>query len=170
MLKYFWSVLLLGALAAASNVEAADGWGIDKERIVQLNVTVVDLACELGRSCPPECGGGKRQLGIKLADGKLYPVAKGGTLFAGGVVDLLPYCGKSVSVDGLLIESPVMQLFFAQNLRDSPNDKWRPADAFERQWTAEHGKADEWMRADPTVKKVIEEDGILGIKGLTVKK
>lgn len=157
-------------IAAASAADAADGWGIDKEKIVQLEVTVVDIACSLGKDCPPACGAGKRQLGMMTADGKLYPAVKGGTLFAGAVADLLPYCGRKVHVDGLLIENTAMQLFFVQNLRERADDKWQPAEAFEKQWTAVHGKSDEWFRADPLVKSTIGEDGVLGIKGLEPKK
>lgn len=164
---------LLAAFAAACSVEpgyAADGWGIDREKTVQLEVTVVDLACALGKSCPPACGAGTRQLGLLTPDGKLYPAVKSATLFAGPVHDLLPYCGKAVMVDGLLIENPMMQLFFVQNLRPSADQKWQPADAFEKTWIEKNGKADEWMREDPLVKQTIAEDGVFGIKGLEPKK
>lgn len=160
----------LACIALAAPAVAADGWGIDKEKIVQLEVTVVDIACALGKECPPQCGAGKRQLGVLTADGKLYPAVKGATLFAGAVADLLPYCGRKVQADGLLIENPAMQLFFVQNLREHADQKWQPAEAFEKQWSAANGKADEWFRADPLVKKTISADGVLGIKGLEPKK
>lgn len=151
---------------AAQPVTAADGWGIDREKVVQLEVTVVDLACALGKSCPADCGAATRQLGVLTLEGKLYPAVKGATLFAGAVHDLLPYCGKKVMVDGLLIENPMMQLFFVQNIRQSADEKWQPAEAFEKLWTEKNGKAEEWMRNDPLVKQTIAEDGVFGIKGL----
>jgi len=164
------SIIAAAAVACiAQPARSADGWGIDREKVVQLEVTVVDLACALGKSCPPDCGGTKRQLGLVTADGKLYPAVKGATLFAGAVHDLIPYCGKKVMVDGLLIENPMMQLFFVQNLRQSADQKWQPAEAFEKHWTEKNGKAEEWMRADPVVKQTIAEDGVFGIKGLAPK-
>lgn len=164
------SLACLATIGIPVAAHAADGWGIDKEKVVQLEVTVVDIACTLGKDCPEQCGAGKRQLGVLTAEGRLYPAVKGATLFAGAIADLLPYCGRKVQVDGLLIENPAMQLFFVQNLRETPDQKWQPAEAFERQWTAANGKADEWFRADPVVKRTIAEDGVLGIKGLEPKK
>lgn len=164
------AIALLALLAAGSGALAADTWGIDKEKVAELEVKVVDLACALGQSCPPDCGAGKRQLGLLTADGKLYPAVKGATLFAGAVVELLPYCGRSVMVDGLLVENPHMTLFFVQNMRTRTDEKWKPAEAFEAQWVAQHGKTNEWFRDDPLVKETIAADGVLGIKGLEPKK
>lgn len=158
--------LALGSPAAI----AADGWGIEHEKIVQMDVTVVDLTCALGKDCSPNCGGGKHQLAIKTADGKLIPAVKGASIFAGATAELLPYCGKSVQVDGLLIENPAMRMFFVQNMREKSSEKWQPAEAFEKQWVKAHGKADEWFRVDPLVKQTIAEDGVFGIKGLQPKK
>lgn len=162
--------MVLASIGCIDGASAADGWGIDKEKISQLEIKVVDLACELGQSCPPDCGAGKRQLGLLTAEGKLYPVVKGASLFAGGVVDLLPYCGKHVMVDGLLIENPRMTMFFVQNMRERADEKWKPAEAFEAQWVAQHGKTNEWFRDDPLVKETIAADGVFGIKGLEPKK
>jgi hypothetical protein len=164
------SLAALATIGIPAAARAADGWGIDKEKVVQLEVTVVDIACALGKECPQQCGGGKRQLGVLTAEGKLYPAVKGGTLFAGAVADLLPFCGRKVQVDGLLIENTAMQLFFVQSLRETADQKWQPAEAFEKQWTAANGKAEEWFRADPVVKRTIAEDGVFGIKGLEPKK
>ena len=65
-----------------------------------------------------------------------------------------------------LIASPDMTLYFPQYLKPSPDAAWVPTTAFQTQWTAAHGDAPDWFRADPTVKAVIERDGILGIPGL----
>jgi hypothetical protein len=153
------------ALTAIPAARAADSWGLDHERPLELTGKVVDLLCELTGDCPAGCGGGSRQLGILAADGKLFPVVKGNVFFAGAVPDLLPLCGQTVQADGLLIEQPAMTLYFAQYLHLSPDAAWAPTDAFIGAWTAAHGPAEEWWRADPTVKAVIGRDGVLGIPG-----
>lgn len=152
--------------APTGAIQAADGYGIANEKIVQFEATVVDIACTLTKTCPANCGGGKHQLGLLTADGKLRLPVKGQTLFANAIPDLLPFCGKTVEVDGLLIENPVMTIVHVQNLRANSTEKWHPAEAFEAEWTAKNGKAEEWQRADSFVKEVIAADGVLGIKGL----
>ncbi len=114
------SVLVAAALLAglsAPPASAADLWGIEGEKAVLLKGRVVDLLCEVGKVCAPDCGGGRRQLGLVDGTGRLYPAAKGNTLFAGAVADLAPYCGREVEVDGLVIESPRMHLLFVQKLK-----------------------------------------------------
>ena len=96
----------------------------------------------------------------------MLPAVKGTVFFAGAAPDLLPYCGQTVHADGLLIENPAMTLYFAQYLKAAPDAAWAPTDVYQTQWTAAHGKAEEWWRADPTVKAVIDRDGPLGIPGL----
>ena len=157
----------LGALAAGA-ASAAEPWGLENEKVVELQGRVVDLACTLAGDCPPDCGGGKRQLGVLTAEGRLLPLAKGLVNFANGVPDLLPYCGRKLQVDGLLIESPAMPLLFVQNLRGSAADPWRATDAFERGWRARHGgeAGVEWFKTDPDVRAAIEAAGVLGVPGL----
>ena len=151
---------------AAPGARAADGWGLENERLLELRGKVVDLLCELTGDCPEGCGQGKRQLGILTAEGRLIPAAKDNVFFAGAVPDLLPLCGREVHADGLLIENPAMPLYFVQYLKPAPDAEFIPTDAFLAEWTARHGEAEEWWRADPTVKGVIEKDGVLGIPGL----
>jgi hypothetical protein len=165
--------LLAGAALIATGTGgalAADEFGIANEKVVQFEATVVDIACTLTGKCPANCGAGTRQLGLLTADGKLRMPVKGQTLFANAIPDLLPYCGKTVQVDGLLIENPVMTIVHVQNLRENGDQKWKPTEAFEAQWTAKYGKAEEWQRADPLVKEIIAADGVFGIKGLEPKK
>ena len=162
--------ICLATLAATGAARAADEFGIANEKVVQIEVTVVDIACALTGKCPANCGDGKRQLGLLDADGKLRLPVKGQTLFANAIPDLLPYCGKKVWVDGLLIENPVMTIVHVQALRESPDQKWKQTEAFEAQWLARNGKADEWQRNDALVKEVIAADGVFGIKGLEPKK
>ena len=166
------ALIAVSAFAAlwAPGARAADEFGIANEKVVQMEVTVVDILCTLKGSCPANCGDGKRQLGLLTADGKLRLPVKGGTLFANAIPDLLPYCGKKVQVDGLLIENPAMTIVHVQNLRENDSQKWKPTEAFEAQWFAKNGKVEEWQRADPLVKEVISANGVFGIKGLEPKK
>ncbi|WP_407050950.1 hypothetical protein [Methyloraptor flagellatus] len=160
--------MLASALAvfAAPRAQGAESWGIEGERAAIVKGKVVDLLCEISGRCAPDCGGGTRQLGLIDADGKLLPAAKSNTLFAGAVVDLLPFCGKTVEADALVIESPRMRLLFVQKLKGPGDKEFKAAEAFGDQWTKKHGKADEWFRKDPDVKTVIAADGVFGIKGL----
>lgn len=165
--------LLLGALllaTASGPALAAEPWGLENEKAVQLEGEVVDLACAVAGDCAPACGGGRRQLGLVTAEGRLLPLAKGAVNFANGVADLLPYCGRKLQVDGLLIESPAMPMLFVQNLRASAQDPWQPATAFERDWKAANpadaATSAEWFRADPAVKAAIAAGGMYGVPGL----
>jgi hypothetical protein len=93
-------------------------------------------------------------------------VAKGNVDFAGGALDLLPFCGRDVEADGLLIENPAITLFFVQGVRADPAMPFMPADAFIRDWTARNGPADEWFRKDAEANRIIGETGPYGIRGL----
>ncbi|WP_342359733.1 hypothetical protein [Terrarubrum flagellatum] len=159
------AVLALGAPARAGDLQ-----GLDNEQSLALKGTVVDLVCGLTGKCAPGCGGGKRQLGLRADDGKLYATIKSVTDFAGSTADLLPWCGKSVELDGLLIENPRMRVYLVQSIRAGASEPWKPTIAFQEQWSAKNGKADEWYRVDPAVKTIIDADGVYGIKGLEPKK
>ncbi len=158
--------LALVLLLAPGAAFAAQTWGIPHEKPVVLRGEVVDLLCELAGECTPDCGGGRRQLGLVTAEGRLYPAVKGEVFFAGATLDLLPYCGREVMVDGLVIENPAMTLLFVQKLRGSSREKWKPARAFIEDWRRRNGPAREWWRADPLVREVIARDGVFGIPGL----
>ncbi len=160
-----WLPLLL-ALVAPGFAAAAQKWGIAHEKAVNLRGQVVDLLCELTGDCTPDCGAGRRQLGLLTSEGTLYPAVKSNVFFAGATLDLLPYCGREVTVDGLLIENPAMTLLFVQNLRGSGREEWKPARAFIEDWERRNGPAREWWREDPKVKAVIARDGVFGIPGL----
>jgi hypothetical protein len=150
-------------MALAQGARAAESWGLANESIATFKAKVVDIQCELGGACAPDCGGGKRPLGLLMADGKLRVAIKGSSDFAGPVSDLQPYCGREIFVDGLLIESPKATLYFVQFLRESEAAPWTPADSFLKRWTQKNGTADEWVRADPAVKAIIAKDGVLGL-------
>ncbi len=160
-------VSLAAALAFSGPAAmAANGWGIEFEKITVIEGKVVDLACALTGDCPNACGAGKRQMGLLTSDGKLRAIVKGPVDFANAVVDLSPYCGKTVQADGLLIENPAMQMFMVQQLREDGAQPWAKPTKFQSLWESANGKAGEWFRADPLVKRTLAEDGVFGVKGL----
>lgn len=161
--------LLTSPVLVAGRAQAAEPEGLEHERVATFTAKVVDLACELGGSCPANCGGGKRLLGLVDSAGVLRNLTKGPADFAGAVPDLLPFCGKMVEVDGLIVDNPKMKLFKLQRLRASSADAWTDARAFEADWRKRNGDAPEWMRADPAVKAIIAADGVYGIPGLVPK-
>jgi hypothetical protein len=161
----------IGAVVAFAPAPAlaAEAWNIPHEKPAVLKGRVTDALCHLKRRCAPDCGGGKRQLGLVLADGTFRLVAKSNVDFAGAIDDLIGYCGREIEADGLLIENPAVTLFFVQGIRTDPSAPFTPAERFKTQWEARHGKAEEWWRADPEANRLIAEDGPLGIKGLAPK-
>ena len=159
--------MLLGLAGGGAMVaEAAEPMGLQGEKVLEVQGKVVDVHCSLTGDCPPDCGGGKRQLGLLTADNKLIVAVKGPVLFAGAVQDLLPHCGRAVQADGLLITHPDIAMYLVQAVRTDAGQDWKPAEAFATNWTAKHGQADEWQRADPLVKAEIAEKGKLGVPGL----
>jgi hypothetical protein len=164
MRRLLISLAIPAALFAAPAL-AAEAWGLKDEKLVSFRGQVVDILCALKGDCPAACGGGKRQLGI-VSEGKLYAAAKSNTLFAGATKDLLPWCGRTIEIDGLLVENPAMPILMVQGIREKSEQPFAPTDQFEKDWTAANGKADEWWRADPTARAALAENGILGRKDL----
>lgn len=164
------SGLLLAAfvliLAPHGAAHAAKGWGLDGEQEASFDATVVDVLCELTGDCPPNCGEGDRQLGVVREDGTLLLVVKGATLFANAVKDLLPYCGQSLTVDGLVIENEYMQMFFPQFIRP-PGGMFTKTNRFSKDFKASYpDKKGPWWKGHPQVLEKLERTGILGIPGL----
>lgn len=161
--------LMIFAVSGATSSLAAEAWNIPHEKAVVLKGRVVDALCQLKGRCAPDCGGGKRQLGLLLADGTFRLVAKSNVDFAGALQDLAGYCGREIEADGLLIENPAVALFFAQGVRTDPALPFTPAERFKADWETRNGKAEEWWRADPEANRIIAADGPLGIKGMAPK-
>ena len=159
-------VLLIALAFAAFPAAAAEKWDMPHEKELIVAGKVVDLLCELTKNCPANCGGGRRQLGLLEASGRLRPAAKGLIDFAGAALDLLPYCGKVIQADGLLLENPEAHLYFVQAVREKESGPWIKADRFQADYDARHGKTEEWFRQHPDGKRIIGEDGVLGIPGL----
>lgn len=159
------------ALLTLAGAQAANKWNLKNEEIATFTGKVVDVLCELSGNCPADCGAGQRQLGVLRDDGMLILAAKGNTFFAGATVELQPYCGQMVEVDGLLIRNPHMNVYFVQQLRPQGQSEWINANQFEKNWAQAHpGLTPPWFVNDPTVQKVLAEDGILGIPGLDPSK
>jgi len=159
---------LAGLVAAASAAWAAQEWGIEGERKVRVEARVVDLLCEVTGSCVPDCGAGRRQLGLLHDDGRLVPVVKNMDPFAGAVEELIGFCGRRIVADGLLVEGKKMPMFALQFVRLADGGKWRRADRFGKNWARRNGRKDatDWFRHDSRVKRIIARDGVYGIPGL----
>lgn len=150
----------------------AASWGLAGEESARFEATVVDLLCEIAGDCRDDCGAGARQLGLKrTADGAVLVVAKNGQpLFNGAVDDLLPWCGKAVEVDGLLVgDDPAnpFRIYQIQFIRAQGAADWTAADRWLDAWKARNPSVanaeGEWFRNDPRVRALIERDGWLGL-------
>ncbi len=157
------------AVFAASPALAAEEWGLPEEKVVRFEAKVVDILCELTGDCPKQCGGGKRQLGLLADDGTLVLAFKNKVPFAGAADDLIDFCGKRVTADGLFTTNRGHKLFVLQFVRAAPDGKWRGATRFSPKWAERNGldakdpKVKQWFRNDPRVKRLIEEHGKLGL-------
>ena len=163
------AVLALAVLAALPPAaRAADELGARRERTERFEAKVVSLACEVAGVCPPACGGGRHQLGLLRDDGRLVPVVKNYDHFAGAVDDLLPFCGRRVVADGLMIDHPRMPVFMLQFKKAADGGRWSRANWFYRDWSKANGEAPgrEWFRRDDRVRAEIGRTGVLGIPGL----
>ena len=160
----------LGFALIGPNVsQAVDSLGISNEQRVMIKGKVVDLICELAHDCAPNCGDGKRQLGLKTADNKIYFAAKGHVIFAGSTNDLAPYCGKEVIADGLTTTDYETTLLFVQRFKTSESGDWIDANRFRIDWAKAHGVAPDsetakhWFKTDPVVRAAVEAHGKLGL-------
>lgn len=167
-------LLALGAHAHAAGFaegSQAKSWNLNGEEKALFSGRVVDVRCELAGDCPPDCGGGRRNLGIlRAADGQLVLVLKNAqAAFNGAVEDLLPYCNREVDVDGLLIgddETVRTKFFQVQFIRAAGEAEWRPATLWTRRWAEKNpGATGEgpWFRRDPRVLEQLAKDGHFGL-------
>jgi len=149
----------------------AKEWGLFGEEKARFEAEVVDLLCEFTGDCPDDCGGGARQLGLKrTADGVLVlPTKNAQPIFTGAAVELAPFCGRTVEVDGLLVgeEGFVPTKFYlVQRIRADGGD-WVAATGWSKRWNAAHpdlaAGEGQWFRKDPRVNAHIEESGYLGL-------
>jgi hypothetical protein len=156
-------------LLAYQPAQAAEEWGLPEEEVTRFDAKVVDILCELTGDCPTNCGNGSRQLGLLDDAGTLHLAIKNSTPFTGASWELLQFCGKTVTADGLFTTNKGYRIFALQFLREAPDGKWQRANRFTGQWAAKYGfapdsqEAKQWFRNDPEVKRLIAEDGIFGL-------
>lgn len=173
MKRLAFAMALLASPALAQDFSAeseAKTWNLYAEKPARFEARVVDLLCELTGDCPADCGAGKRQLGLlRSADGVMVlPLKNGQPAFSGAAADLAPYCGKTVEVDGLMIEDPDLRaknVYMVQTIRE-PGGEWQKANQFTKVWARENPDAEgkgPWFRRDPRIKEMIETEGYLGL-------
>lgn len=173
--RFALALSLLALPAAAQDFSAgseAASWGLLGESPARFSAEVVDVLCQITGDCPPDCGGGARQLGLlRTADGVLVlPMKNGQPVFSGAVADLAPFCGQTVEVDGLLVGEPEAtpaQFYMVQRIRPEGVADFVPADRFTATWAVANPEAaaagGDWFRADPAVRGFIAREGYLGL-------
>ena len=154
-----------------SEGSAAKSWNLYAEIPAKFEAKVVDITCEVTGDCAENCGNGNRQLGLlRAADGVLvFPNKNNQTGFQGAVVDLLPFCEQTVTVDGLLIEDEdipgASNIYQVQTIQASGGEAVK-ARNWSKAWAAKHPEAKgkgPWFRRDPRVNAFIAETGHLGL-------
>ncbi len=188
MKRMIVATVLFGALFAAplaatpalaegefSAGSEAKSWSLMGEEMARFEGKVVDALCALTGDCPADCGAGKRQMGIlRSADGRFLLVNKNGQpAFTGATVDLVPYCGQTVEVDGLLVGdrdvTPVLgdgKLFQVQTVRILGEGAAKKTNLWTKDWAERNsdvGGKGPWFRRDPEVMEQIEAHGRLGL-------
>lgn len=160
-----------GATQDFSVGSEATSWNLYAEQPARFEAKVVDILCEIAADCPPDCGAGKRQLGLlREADNALvYPNKNGQPVFSGAANDLLPYCGKMVEVDGLMLTDAdigAANIYQLQKIRAVGAGDWVKANQWTTAWQTANpdnkGK-DPWFRRDPRVNARIAATGYLGL-------
>lgn len=174
-MKYLIAALMCLALPASaqdfSEGSEAKSWNLYGETPALFEAKVVDLLCEVAGQCTENCGDGRRQLGLlRTADNRLiFPNKNSQAAFTGAALELLPYCGKQVEVDGLMIEDEdvgARNIYLVQKIREVGQEKWVKANTWTKKWAKAHPEAKgkgPWFRRDPRVKAAIEADGYLGL-------
>ena len=161
--------LSVSGLSVPGAAWAANSWGLPGEVEARFDATVTDVLCVLKGDCPEDCGAGKRLLGLLQDDGTLVLPLKNAGPFTGATADLIPFCNRKVTVDGLFTTNYGVTTFAVQFVRPE-GGKWRGANGFVRAWAREHGlepkdkKARQWFRHDEAIRALIEEQGVLGLK------
>ena len=164
---------LIAAPALAQDFSAgseARSWNLYAEQPARFEARVVDILCELTGDCPVDCGAGKRQIGlIRSADGVMVLAIKNAQpAFSGAAVDMAPYCGQIVEVDGLMIDDPDLKarnLYMVQKVRVGDGE-WAKANQFTKVWARENPQArgkGAWFRRDPRIRAIIGATGYLGL-------
>ncbi|MEM6408650.1 MAG: hypothetical protein AAF700_09555 [Pseudomonadota bacterium] len=177
MKTWIAALAVLAMPATAQDFSAnsnARSWGLFGESLATFEAEVVDILCTVAGDCANQCADG-RQLGlVRTADNQLiFPQKNSQTSFNGAATDLLPYCGKTVDVDGLMIEDEdtpgATNIYQIQFIKEAGAEEWQKANTWTKGWAAKHPEAKgkgPWFRRDPRVLAAIEANGYLGL-GLT---
>lgn len=166
MFKPYILYAALGLMIAAP-AYAATSWNLTGEEIAPLTGTVVDIRAEVTGEAAADCGGGKHQLGVKTAEDKLVPVIKNAQPFFGAAIELLPHCGKTVTLDGLFTGHSGYRVYVVQAVQSS--GATIKATKGVAKWAKDNGfdpagkEARIWYRHDPKIKAAIAKDGYFGI-------
>lgn len=162
------------AMAQEINFEEgseARSWNLYAEYPARFEATVVDMLCEVAGQCTDNCGDGKRQLGLlRSVDGVLvYPNKNSQGAFTGAAVELLPYCGQEVEVDGLELfdeDLGAINIYLVQKIRRVGEDEWVTANNWTNKWAEDHPEAagaGPWFRRDPRILAEIAAEGYFGL-------
>lgn len=173
------TLILAAALAALPFSALADdhgskakSWGLKGEEMSRFSAKVVEIKCELTGECADACGAGAYQLGLLTTEGKLIPVNKNGqTSFNGGVDDLLPYCGQTIEVDGLLVgdvagNDKLDSKLYQVQLIKPEGGEWKKANEHTKAWKKKFpdaGGKGPWFRRDPRVLAQTDANGYMGL-------
>lgn len=154
-----------------SQNSTAKSWNLYSEQKAFFKAKVVDPLCTLAGDCPENCGNGKRQLALLRQDDDVMvlPLKNSQAAFTGAANELLPFCGKNVEVDGLLLDDPdisAKNLYMIQKIRVQGDKKWIKANRKTKDWAKANPDAKgkgPWFRRDPRVKAEIAREGYLGL-------
>lgn len=153
----------------------AKSWKLYAEVPAFFEAEVVDILCTVAGDCDNSCADG-RQLGLlRSADGALvYPNKNSQAAFTGAAIELAPFCGQMVEVDGLLIEDEDLaakNVYLLQSIRTAGSSEWTKANKWTKAWAKENPDAKRingnpkgpWFRRDPRVNAAIQATGYTGL-------
>ncbi len=169
----FALALLASPLTAQDFSEGSEArsWKLAAEKPARFEAKVVDILCELTGDCADNCGDGRRQLGLlRTADDVLiFPNKNSQPAFTGANIEMLPFCGKQVEVDGLMIDDPELgskNVYLLQKIREAGATDWIKANRWTKEWAKTYPEAKgkgPWFRRDPRVKEHIATEGYFGL-------
>jgi hypothetical protein len=166
-----WITILAAGVVmfSAADASAAESYGLPNEQLVSFKGKVVDVACEITMVCPPRCGDGKHLLAVRTFEGKLFLAAKSNVDFMGVILDLLPSCGRMITVDGITTTNYGTTLLMVQRYKPADAAPWRDTNQSLVEWaranhvTVDSEEAKAWERNDSVVKAAVAKKGRLGV-------
>ena len=169
VLAYTAFVLPTNAQDYSANSEAKT-WNLYAEVPARFTATVTDPLCEFTGQCTPDCGAGRQQIVLIRQDDDVmvFPLKNNQPAFTGAAVELAPFCGQTVEVDGLMIDDPdigATNVYLVQRMKPEGAD-WITANQWTKDWAARHPESEgkgPWFRRDPRVNAEIEAEGYLGL-------